>query len=69
MKITLAQGDDWVGIYFDEKLVHQNHSISAAQLLRLLKNSLDNIFVDEIIVNEEWLENLGHFPNNLSEVK
>jgi len=35
-KIDIATADDWTALYIDGKVVYQNHSIEAVEVLELL---------------------------------
>lgn len=63
-KYTLVNGDDWQGLYKDGQIVAQNHSLSAYEILELVGVEFKSEWV-----NLDWLENIGHLPHNLDEVK
>ena len=63
-KIALVDGDCWKGLYINEKLIIENHSLSIYDVLDALKIKYKYIAVDE-----DWLEEFGRLPENLSEVK
>ena len=64
MKITVTDGDDWKGLYVDGKLVYEGHSIPIHEFAKAA-----NIDFDFVEADDEWLEEVGSFPKNLSEVK
>lgn len=63
MKIDIIHGDYWVGVYLDDKLVHEDHKITASQILNLL-----NIPSTSREVDLDWLDERGELPELLSEI-
>ena len=60
--ITFADADGWVGIYVDNSLVYQGHSIIPVMLLDLLQIPYNKRGWYE----EDQMEELGgRFPENL----
>ena len=64
MKICIVYGDDWEGLYIDGILHIQAHTITVHHLASALHVKLTTKAADQ-----EWLEWLGRFPIELSEVK
>lgn len=65
MKVQLAQGEDWQGIYVDGELAIQGHTISAYHLLKELAHR-GMIEFEELEGNfdEEFFDCFGyHFPD------
>lgn len=68
MKVTLIRGCDWEGLYIADKLVMENHVLSAADLFRKLKGtSFHGWNIKE--VDDDWLAEVGSLPESLKEVK
>ncbi len=68
-RFTLVNGDDWHGLYVDDKLVLEGHSLP---LLEVLGIALDHGPVTEVVsidANYRWLEELGYLPPALIDVK
>jgi hypothetical protein len=63
-KVTFVDGDDWEGLYIDDKLVIEGHVVRIDDMLRLLGIDGEKIYADD-----EWLQEQGTLPVNLSEVK
>ncbi len=65
MKITLVVADhgDYRGLFLNGKLVYEDSHLE-------LGNALDALGIEfeEKEVDGDWLDNLGRFPENLSEV-
>lgn len=60
--VTLVYvNDDWMGVYNDGQLLYQSHTVSARQLLELLK--LDH----EVVYDVELLPGLS-LPDDLDDV-
>ena len=64
---VIAQADDWVGIYVDEVLIEEGHSVP---LFAALKTALDTEVesVEEKWVNQQWIELNGSLPRDMSDV-
>lgn len=66
MKITLASGPDYDGLYVDGKLVGQYHWMSASDFIDAISHLID---AEEVEVDDDWYdENKLNFPKNLSDV-
>lgn len=65
--ITFIEGDDWVGVYLNGKLITQGHSINERELLESLGyKNIDAKYIEE----EEIWEEMGYScPENLSDVE
>lgn len=52
--ITLVTSDDWEGLYLDDKLVCENHRISAIELLQTLQHhgNIKSVWVFEAVPQE-----------------
>lgn len=61
---TIIQGDDWVGVYIDGKLITQGHQINSRELLREL-----GYFVEFFEPDYDWLDGEGSLPDDLQDVK
>ena len=59
LKILKSNSWDWIGLYRDDKLIWEGHSLTPETLLSLLK--LD--FVVKL-APENWLEDLGNCPKD-----
>jgi hypothetical protein len=68
MNIDLVRGDDWEGIYLDGFLQLENHSLRLSDVLELLMDQQIDGF-HQHTADEEWLEERGRLPENLSEVQ
>jgi hypothetical protein len=67
-QITLVNGDNWQGLYINEKLVMQDHSITGHDVMRLmLYQVFDNS--ETLYPDQDWLDNLGNYPTNLVDVR
>lgn len=62
-EVTIANFDDWQGIYIDGKLIYENHDLSYKDVLNALKYSYETLEVpmDDL--------DLGHLPKNLFELE
>lgn len=64
MKLTIVQGDGWHGLYKDDKLMVEGHSISYEDLASVL-----GVTIKTVEPNQTWLEDRGNLPCDLAEVK
>ena len=64
MKVTILTADDWEALYFDDKLISQEHSIDAGTILTALQME-----TDYPEVNYTEFEKFGQFPDTLSQCK
>jgi len=70
INIKLVDADDWIGIYVNDKLVYEGHSIYPTQLLDILKKHADAGFNYEAVeCDDDWLAKRGNLPQNFNEVK
>lgn len=68
-KYTLVAGDDWQGLYCNDKLVLQDHRIRLEDAFcEVISSGGINQFT-RIECDYDWLSDLGAFPDSLSEVK
>jgi hypothetical protein len=68
MKVDLVSGDDWSGLYIENKLMMENHSLNVSRVLQLLSDHGIIAGFKEITADEDWLEERGRLPEELNEV-
>jgi hypothetical protein len=66
--ITLIDCDTWIGIYADDKLLYEGHSITPNNLLKLLNHTKIEYF-GRYEASLDWLETRGNLPRLLEDVK
>jgi hypothetical protein len=66
--ITLIDADTWMGIYADDRLVYENHSIKTNDLLLLLNRAKVEYF-GRFEASAEWMDSRTGLPVWLNEVK
>lgn len=65
IKLLTNELGDWEGLYIDDELVIENHSISLEEAMLILKNKLP-ISYKNIEVPEEQLEDWGYaYPDEV----
>jgi hypothetical protein len=77
MKVAIVRGEDWEGLYINDRLMNENHSIMTARALEILSeafnalppNSNPIIEVEAVDADDEWLSTRGSLPRNLKDVK
>lgn len=71
-RLIVAEADDWSGIYLDDKLIFEAHSILPIKLLEIALNAQPPITsIDDVEcawVDIDWLDELGNLPKDISEV-
>ena len=67
MYISIVNGGDWEGIYFDGELQNQGHSLDIEVILEALKGRTITS-VDFFDLDDEWMEDQGWLPNNIQDV-
>jgi len=70
MQVDFVRGDNWIGVYVDEQLIFQGHTIDPKELLDLLlEQGLEtDIECRNLYPDEEWLEGVSSFPYDLSDI-
>jgi len=70
IKITRVLAEDWQGVYVDDRLEVEGHSIPDFDWINLIRKHFHEDLQDETIeVNQEWLEERLGLPTNLRDVK
>ena len=68
MQIHYVDGEDWVGLYIDGKLIYEGHDIHVTLLLDIL-NKRGIINCQNIECDSEWLVEHGGLSQNIDDVK
>ena len=63
-EVTLVRSDDWEGLYIDGKLAVEASSIQYREFA-----AKADVNLKEVWANEDWLIDLGNFPENIKDVK
>ncbi len=64
--LQIIQGEDWYGLYIDEKLVYEGHSVP----LHVLEEHVPNFVVNELTWKEDaHLTRRGSLPETLTELE
>ena len=66
MKLTIIDGDDWVGFYQNGKLIWQGHSPNLLELAGILTKA--GLKTEKKECSGDWLYERGDMPEKLSEV-
>lgn len=67
MKADYVVAEDWEGIYLDDKLQVEGHSIQTAEAMKLtIENEVTELSVYEI--DQEYMEELGSLPESFSQL-
>lgn len=63
-KIVFVEGDEWEGLYIDNKLATEDHSLSVFEVLDLIGVNYKVVYPDD-----DWLYKVGKLPERLGKVK
>ena len=63
-KITFVGADDWEGLYVNDKLVMENHSLDVFKVLNAI--GVDYKYIE---ADNEWIGEQGSLPLKLKDVK
>jgi hypothetical protein len=66
--VVMIYGDDWQGLYIDGRLKTEGHKISVCDFATHVCD-LGKFEFDGEDADQDWLEDRGSLPKNLSEVK
>ena len=67
MKADYVVAEDWEGIYIDDKLQLEGHSIQTPDAMKLtIENEVTELSVYEI--DQEYMEELGSLPESFSQL-
>jgi hypothetical protein len=67
-KLVFVQTDDWQGFYVNGKLHNEGHKMEASDWLELLRESRYFTSIESFWVNEEYMHDLGNFPERFSDL-
>ena len=81
MDFKLVVGDNQQGIYIDNKLILENHSLSAEDVLKYFENYEEEAFkylndnydnnnnnLNFYEIDQCYIEELGNLPNNFNDI-
>lgn len=61
----VTNGDDWQGLYVNDVLVVQGHTLSARDWL----NAIDTVaYAEAHEVSQDWLESVGDLPESFKRI-
>lgn len=71
MKIVLTYGDDWQGLYINDVLITEGHSVTVAEAVEAISERLPRLDIsfETKEANYAWLNDRGGFPDKLEKVK
>lgn len=68
IKVDIVDADDWQGLYINDKLVHEDSSISARTVLGFVNYEIVEC-CEWIEADLDWLEGCSGLPKKLSKVQ
>ena len=71
IQVSIANGDDWVGVYVDGRLEYEGHSIPDFEWLNIIKKHFhEDLITDEYEIDPEWLYDHGSpLPDRERDIK
>lgn len=64
-----AIGDDWSGIYVNDELVMEGHTIHSNDVFSIIQEYGLVESYEMKYIDQDWLENTGNLPANIFDVK
>lgn len=66
-RMTFAQADDWVGIYIEDALMTEGHSISPIEAARVaIEGGATDVVSRD--VDLDWIHDMGNLPVLIEDV-
>lgn len=75
--INLIIGYDWQGLYINNDLICENHTLDMYDVLESISNYVKNKDIDigeeffninQYYISDDWLEDRGSFPEKFEEI-
>lgn len=75
--INLIIGYDWQGLYINNDLICENHTLDIYDVLESISNYVKNKNIDigeeffninQYYIGDDWLEDRGNFPEKFEEI-
>ncbi|WP_064199133.1 hypothetical protein [Brevibacillus brevis] len=68
--LIVLTGDDWEGLFYNGKLIEEEHSIHKSELVNRMKQyqTFDVRFLWLNNMGLKWIHNEGSFPSNFEDV-
>jgi hypothetical protein len=67
-EMTIVQGDDWVGVYVDNKLVSEDHDLDAFEVVGTVFQ-YNVTECEKKFADLDWLADQGSLPELLEDVQ
>ena len=67
-KIVYVHSDDWCGLYVNDKLIYENHSIPTVTFAELMMGNQPIESFNMQCVDLDWMHEVGNLPENLNDV-
>ena len=67
--IVFVDGDDWFGVYINDKLEDEGHSISSKNLIELMFKHQPIESFEYKYADGDWLYEVGRMPKDLKMVR
>jgi len=66
LEIKYVRCDDWKGLYVNNKLNMEGHSLLLFDIMKMLKDCVENalytFYYNEYYVDDNWMEDQGSYP-------
>lgn len=67
IKFIRCDGDSWEGLYINNELVLENHSLDVYEVLKGVQSNYmwgDKPIVSKYFIDDEWMKDEGSLPND-----
>ncbi len=71
IKFVRCDGDSWEGLYINNKLVLENHSLDVHEVLKAVQSNYmwaDKPIVSKYLIDDEWMEDEENFPDDFMSI-
>ena len=74
MKIQIVTGEDWQGIYINNVLEDEEHSLSVNIVVKQIADYINQLGIEDGIscyfyeIDQEWMEEQGELPQDFNDI-
>lgn len=74
MKIQIVTGEDWQGLYINNVLEEDRHSLSINVVIKRIADYINQLGIEDGIscyfyeIDQEWMEEQGELPQDFNDI-
>lgn len=71
IKFIKCDGDSWEGLYINNKLILENHSLDVYEVLKAIQGNYmwaDKPIVSMFFIDDEWMGDKGNLPDDFMSI-